>query len=50
MHVVRVNWFDSKTAVEKQEIAKEITESIARNTQTDASYIYLIFEDVKPSD
>jgi 4-oxalocrotonate tautomerase len=50
MPVVRVSWFDGKTAEEKQKVAQEITESIVRNTNTDASYIYVIFEDVKASD
>jgi 4-oxalocrotonate tautomerase len=50
MPVVRVSWFEGKSAAEKQKVAQEITESIARNTKTDASYIYVIFEDVKPSD
>lgn len=31
-------------------MAAEITESIVRNTQTDPNYIYVIFEDVAPSD
>lgn len=50
MPVVRVSWFEGKSAEEKQMVAQEITESIVRNTKTDASYIYVIFEDVKPSD
>ena len=29
---------------------KEITESIVKNTGTDPKYIYVIFEDIKPSD
>lgn len=50
MPVVRVSWFEGKTAEEKAKVAQEITESITRNTATDASYVYVIFEDVKPSD
>ncbi|MFE3837973.1 tautomerase family protein [Pseudogemmobacter sonorensis] len=50
MPVVRVSWFEGKSAEEKAKVAAEITESIVRNTGTDASYIYVIFEDVKPSD
>lgn len=50
MPVVRVSWFDGKTAEEKKKVAEEITDSIVRNTNTDASYIYVIFEDVKASD
>lgn len=50
MPVVRVSWFDGKTAEEKAKVAQEITESIVKNTGTEASYIYVIFEDVKASD
>jgi 4-oxalocrotonate tautomerase len=31
-------------------VAAEITDSIVRNTGTDAKYIYVLFEDVKASD
>lgn len=50
MPVVRVTWFEGKEAQTKEVVAREITESIVRNTGTDASYIYVIFEDVEPSD
>ena len=50
MPVVRVSWFDGKTADEKAKVAREITESIVKSTGTDASYIYVIFEDVKAAD
>jgi 4-oxalocrotonate tautomerase len=50
MPVVRVSWFEGKTHAAKQAVAAEITESIARNTGTDPNYVYVIFEDVAPSD
>jgi 4-oxalocrotonate tautomerase len=50
MPVVRVSWFEGKDAEAKKAVAAEITESIVKNTGTDAKYIYVIFEDVKPSD
>lgn len=50
MPVVRVSWFEGKDAEAKKAVAAEITESIVTNTGTDAKYIYVIFEDVKPSD
>jgi len=50
MPVVRVSWFEGKDHGQKQKVAAEITESIVRNTGTDANYIYVIFEDVAPSD
>ena len=34
----------------KEKVAAEVTESIVRNTGTDAKYIYVIFEDVATSD
>lgn len=50
MPVVRVSWFDGKTQDQKAQVAKDITDSIVKTTGTDASYIYVIFEDVKPAD
>jgi 4-oxalocrotonate tautomerase len=50
MPVVRVTWFEGKEAKAKEAVAKEITESIVKNTGTDPSYIYVIFEDVKATD
>jgi 4-oxalocrotonate tautomerase len=50
MPVVRVSWFEGKDTPTKQAVAAEITESIVRNTGTDPKYIYVIFEDVAPSD
>jgi 4-oxalocrotonate tautomerase len=49
MPVVRVSWFEGKDQAQKQKVAAEITESIVRSTGTDASYIYVIFDDVSPS-
>jgi 4-oxalocrotonate tautomerase len=50
MPVVRVSWFEGKDNAQKQKVAQEITDSIVRHTATDPQYIYVIFEDVKPSD
>ena len=50
MPVVRVSWFEGKDHEQKQQVAAEITESIVRNTGTDAKYIYVIFDDVAQSD
>jgi 4-oxalocrotonate tautomerase len=50
MPVVRVSWFEGKQPAAKKAVAAEITESIVRNTGTKAEYIYVIFEDVAPSD
>jgi 4-oxalocrotonate tautomerase len=49
MPVVRVSWFEGKDTPTKQKVAQEITESIVKNTGTEAKYIYVIFEDVAPS-
>lgn len=50
MPVVRVSWFEGKDHDQKQKVAAEITDSIVRNTGTDAKYIYVIFDDVAKSD
>jgi 4-oxalocrotonate tautomerase len=50
MPVVRVSWFEGKNHEQKKKVAAEITDSIVRNTATDPKYIYVIFEDVSPSD
>lgn len=50
MPVVRVSWFAGKDAKAKKAVAAEITESIVKNTGTDAKYIYVLFEDIAPSD
>ena len=50
MPVVRVSWFEGKDHGQKQKVAAEITDSIVRNTGTDAKYIYVIFDDVAKSD
>jgi 4-oxalocrotonate tautomerase len=49
MPVVRVSWFEGKDGVAKQAVAEEITQSIVKNTGTDPNYIYVIFEDIAPS-
>lgn len=49
MPVVRVSWFEGKDAAAKKAVAAEITESIVKNTGTNPDYIYVIFEDVAPS-
>lgn len=50
MPVVRVSWFSGKDAGAKKAVAAEITESIVKNTGTDPNYIYVLFEDIAPSD
>ena len=50
MPVVRVSWFESKDHAQKEAVVAEITDSIVRNTGTDPKYIYIIFDDVRPSD
>lgn len=50
MPVVRVSWFEGKTPEQKAKVAADVTETIVKTTGTDASYIYVIFEDVKPAD
>ena len=50
MPVVRVSWFEGKNHAQKEVVAAEITDSIVRNTGTAPEYIYVIFDDVRPSD
>lgn len=50
MPVVRVTWFEGKSQEAKQAVAADITQSIVRHTGTDPKYIYVVFEDVAPSD
>lgn len=50
MPVVRVSWFEGKDTEAKRSVAAEITDSIVKNTGTDPNYIYVIFEDIAPSD
>lgn len=50
MPVVRVSWFEGKNTQTKQAVAADITNSIVKHTGTDPNYIYIIFEDVAPSD
>jgi 4-oxalocrotonate tautomerase len=49
MPVVRVSWFEGKDTTAKKAVAAEITESIMKHTGTNPDYIYVIFEDVAPS-
>ena len=46
MPVVRVTWFENKDDKAKKAVAKEITESIVRNTGAEANSISVIFEEV----
>lgn len=50
MPVVRVTWFEGKSHEQKAKVAADITETIVKTTGTDPAYIYVVFEDVKPSD
>lgn len=50
MPVVRVTWLENKNANAKAAVAKEITESIVRNTGAEANSISVIFEEVAQAD
>jgi 4-oxalocrotonate tautomerase len=49
MPVVRVSWFEGKGAAAKKAVAAEITESIVKHTGANPKSIFVIFEDVAPS-
>ena len=42
--------FEDKDITAKQAVAAEITENIVRKTGTDPKYVYVISDDVAPSD
>lgn len=46
MPVVNISMFEGRSDEAKQKIAKDVTESIVKNTGVDPKYIYIIFEDV----
>lgn len=46
MPVVNISMFEGRSDEAKQNIAKEITTSIAKHTGVAPNYIYIIFEDV----
>ncbi|HTF85946.1 MAG TPA: 2-hydroxymuconate tautomerase [Cellvibrio sp.] len=48
MPVVNISMFEGRSDEAKQKIAKDVTESIAKNAGVDPQYIYIIFEDVAP--
>lgn len=49
MPVVNIQMFEGRDSA-KAEIAKSVTESIAKNAGVDPKYVYVIFSDVKTSD
>lgn len=46
MPVVNISMFEGRSEEAKQNIAKDVTESIVKNTGVDPKYVYIIFEDV----
>lgn len=50
MLVAITSWLDCKGQKIIKTVADEITGSIVRNTKMDAKYVYVLFEDIKPSD
>ena len=49
MPVVNIQMFEGRESA-KAEIAKTVTESIAKNAGIDPKYVYVLFSDVKTSD
>lgn len=49
MPVVNIQMFEGREEA-KAEIAKDVTDSIAKNAGVDPKYVYVIFSDVKTSD
>jgi|RhiMetStandDraft_4_1073278.scaffolds.fasta_scaffold1522044_1 4-oxalocrotonate tautomerase len=50
MPVIRVSWFNDKTDAIKAEVAAELTNVLVQKTGVDKKWVYVIFEDVKPTD
>ena len=46
MPVVNISMFEGRSDEAKQNIAKDVTDSIVKNTGVDPNYIYVLFEDV----
>ena len=46
MPVVKVEWIAGRSYEQKQTLAREITDSMARVTGLDAANIWVVFEDV----
>ena len=49
MPVINIQMFEGRESA-KAAIAKDVTDSIAKNAGVDPQYIYVIFDDVKTSD
>lgn len=50
MPIVRVTLATGRTAEQKQEAAREITETIARCCDAHAEHVYVVFEDIPPDE
>ena len=50
MPIVRVTMAAGRTAEQKQDAAREITETIARCCNAHAEHVYVYFEDVSPDE
>lgn len=49
MPVVNIQMFEGRDSA-KAQVAKDVTESIAKNAGVDPQYVYVIFNDVKTED
>lgn len=50
MPIIRVSWFNDKNDETKAEVAAELTDVLVRKTGVDKKWVYVVFEDVKPTD
>ena len=46
MPVINISMFEGRSDEAKQNIAKDVTDSIVKNTGVDPNYIYVLFDDV----
>ncbi len=50
MPIVRVSMAAGRSEAQKQTVAQEITETLARHCGVHAEHVYVLFEDVSPDE
>lgn len=50
MPIVRIEMLAGRSAEVKQELAREMTQTVARLCQTDPAHVYVMFNDVRHED
>lgn len=50
MPFVHIHWYEGRSAEQKKEIAKRITETLVEVGKTEPEHVWIRFEDSKPAD